>query len=161
MASDPPCPADELVWSIAAARLVLPPEVHVQAPPNLSDDLAVSLSFTPTERRVVASAQAVIRAPRSLGDLLRRRIRAANGVAQIERTSQAPASTARTRGSDLVAIVRADPRLLPRVALFLMVAVTARLAARRYLARGDFTTWLRDESSRSPSVVAGGAGDRR
>jgi FO synthase len=39
MASHPPCPEDELVWSIAAARLVLPPDVHVQAPPNLSDDL--------------------------------------------------------------------------------------------------------------------------
>ncbi len=35
-----PCPADDLVWAIAVARLVLPPEVHVQAPPNLSDDLA-------------------------------------------------------------------------------------------------------------------------
>ncbi|HEX4162897.1 MAG TPA: 7,8-didemethyl-8-hydroxy-5-deazariboflavin synthase CofG, partial [Acidimicrobiales bacterium] len=35
-----PCPADDLVWAIAAARLVLPPDVHVQAPPNLSDDLA-------------------------------------------------------------------------------------------------------------------------
>jgi FO synthase len=34
-----PCPEDDLVWAIAAARLVLPPEVHVQAPPNLSDDL--------------------------------------------------------------------------------------------------------------------------
>jgi FO synthase len=39
-----PCPADELVWAIAAARLVLPPEVHVQAPPNLSDDLAPLLA---------------------------------------------------------------------------------------------------------------------
>ena len=35
----PACPADELSWSIAVARLLLPPEVHVQAPPNLSDDL--------------------------------------------------------------------------------------------------------------------------
>ena len=34
-----PCPPDDLVWAIAAARLVLPPSVHVQAPPNLSDDL--------------------------------------------------------------------------------------------------------------------------
>ena len=39
MAAHPPCPAEELRWSIAAARLVLPPEVHVQAPPNLSDHL--------------------------------------------------------------------------------------------------------------------------
>jgi FO synthase len=36
----PPCPTDEFLWTIAAARLVLPPEIHLQAPPNLSDDLA-------------------------------------------------------------------------------------------------------------------------
>ena len=35
-----PCPTDEFLWTIAVARLVLPPEVHLQAPPNLSDDLA-------------------------------------------------------------------------------------------------------------------------
>ena len=34
-----PCPPEDLQWAIAAARLVLPPEIHVQAPPNLSDDL--------------------------------------------------------------------------------------------------------------------------
>ncbi len=34
------CPPEDLQWAIAAARLVLPPEIHVQAPPNLSDDLA-------------------------------------------------------------------------------------------------------------------------
>jgi 7,8-didemethyl-8-hydroxy-5-deazariboflavin synthase CofH subunit/7,8-didemethyl-8-hydroxy-5-deazariboflavin synthase CofG subunit len=33
-----PCPEDEYLWTVAAARLVLPPEVHVQAPPNLTDD---------------------------------------------------------------------------------------------------------------------------
>ncbi|CAN5200339.1 hypothetical protein BH24ACT1_BH24ACT1_07690 [soil metagenome] len=35
-----PCPNDELLWSVAAARLLLPAEVHLQAPPNLSDDFA-------------------------------------------------------------------------------------------------------------------------
>ena len=35
-----PCPPEDLQWAIAAARLVLPPDVHVQAPPNLSDELA-------------------------------------------------------------------------------------------------------------------------
>ncbi len=35
----PACPPSELAWTIAAARVVLPPDVHVQAPPNLSDDL--------------------------------------------------------------------------------------------------------------------------
>ena len=39
MARADACPPEDLQWAIAAARLVLPREVHVQAPPNLSDDL--------------------------------------------------------------------------------------------------------------------------
>jgi FO synthase len=38
-----PCPEDEYLWSIAVARLILPPQIHLQAPPNLSDDFAVLL----------------------------------------------------------------------------------------------------------------------
>ena len=34
----PPCPPEEELWSLAAARLLLPPEVSLQAPPNLSED---------------------------------------------------------------------------------------------------------------------------
>jgi FO synthase len=44
MAGHPACPPEELVWSIAAARLLLPSDVHVQAPPNLSDDLGPLLA---------------------------------------------------------------------------------------------------------------------
>ena len=40
MARAAPCPPADLHWAIAVARLVLPPEIHIQAPPNLSDDLA-------------------------------------------------------------------------------------------------------------------------
>ncbi len=40
----PACPPEELCWTIAAARLVLPPDVHLQAPPNLSDDLGPLLA---------------------------------------------------------------------------------------------------------------------
>ncbi len=39
LAGHPPCPPEEHRWTIAAARVVLPPDVHVQAPPNLSDEL--------------------------------------------------------------------------------------------------------------------------
>ena len=39
MHAHPPCPPEELWWTIAAARVLLPAEVHLQAPPNLSDDL--------------------------------------------------------------------------------------------------------------------------
>jgi FO synthase len=39
-----PCPADEFLWAIAAARIILPPDIHLQAPPNLSDELAPLLA---------------------------------------------------------------------------------------------------------------------
>jgi FO synthase len=38
-----PCPRDEHLWSIAAARILLPPEVHLQAPPNLTEDFSTLL----------------------------------------------------------------------------------------------------------------------
>ncbi|CAB4597458.1 unannotated protein [freshwater metagenome] len=41
-ASDP-CPSDMYLDAIALARLILPPDIHLQAPPNLSDDFGVLL----------------------------------------------------------------------------------------------------------------------
>jgi len=38
MHAEPPCPDDLYHDAIALARVILPPAVHVQAPPNLSDD---------------------------------------------------------------------------------------------------------------------------
>ena len=34
------CPGEEELWSIAVARILLPPSIHLQAPPNLTDDFA-------------------------------------------------------------------------------------------------------------------------
>ena len=38
MHGHPPCPDDEYIHAIAVARLILPSDIHLQAPPNLSDD---------------------------------------------------------------------------------------------------------------------------
>jgi FO synthase len=43
MAAAPEPPLEELLWTIAVARLVLPPEVAVQAPPNLTGDFGALL----------------------------------------------------------------------------------------------------------------------
>jgi Glycosyl transferase family 2 len=122
-------------------------------PPLIGDDLAASLLFAPHERSIVTEARVIVHTPRTFADLLRRRIRAATGTAQIERVPDAPASTARTRISDLTAIVRSEPRMAAQVAFFLSMALLARLRARRAVASGDYSTWLRDESSRCGSVA--------
>ena len=43
MHDDPPCPLDVYLEAIALARLILPADIHLQAPPNLSDDFGLLL----------------------------------------------------------------------------------------------------------------------
>ena len=117
-------------------------------PPLLADDLAASLVFGPGERVIVPGARVVVHVPRTFGDLLRRRVRAAMGVNQVEEAESAPGASARTRPGDLLDLVRAEPALAPKVALFLVVAVAARRRAGREVQRNQYSTWLRDESSR-------------
>ena len=93
----------------------------VGLPPLLADDLAASLAFTPDERLIVEEARAVVHVPRTIGDLLRRRVRAETGVTQVEQTEGAPASTARTQPSDLVSIITREPRMVPRILVFLLL----------------------------------------
>jgi hypothetical protein len=76
------------------------------------------------------------------------------GVTQIERAQGPDGSADRTRISDLTAIIRRRPGMLPRVGYFLSVGVFARLRASRARARGGYLTWLRDESSRTASATA-------
>ncbi|MFJ9545457.1 glycosyltransferase [Streptomyces erythrochromogenes] len=123
-------------------------------PPLMADDLAASLAFGPGERRVVEAARVVVRPPRTWSDLIRRKVRAATSSAEFERFQAAreacagAAPSARTGASDLRALLRADPELLPAVVVFAAAALAARRGARRAIRDQDFSTWLRDESSR-------------
>ena len=118
-------------------------------PPLLADDLVASLAFAPGERAIVPAARVVVHTPRTVRDLLRRRVRATMGVNQIAAAQGAPESTARTRPRDLLAMIRTRPLIAPQVAVFLAVAVVARRRAAREVRRREYSTWLRDESSRS------------
>ena len=118
-------------------------------PPVLADDLAASLAFTPGERMIVPGARGVVHPPRTFTDLMRRRVRAATAVAQIEQVEVARDGAARTHPTDLFAIIRSSRRMAPRVAVFVAVAMLARIRARRAVRGRDYSTWLRDESSRS------------
>jgi glycosyltransferase involved in cell wall biosynthesis len=115
----------------------------------MSDDLAFSEAFAAGERMVVPSATVSVWPPRTLGDLVRRRVRVNTGNAEVDLIDgRSPES--QTSWTDLVAVARAHPPLLICVPIFLGVAVAARIGARRRVRAGDFNTWLRDESSRRP-----------
>ena len=115
-------------------------------PGVIADDLAASLAFAADERAVVEAARVLIHPPRTWGDLLRRRTRAVTGVAQLEEAALGQAGgSARTSVRDLAAMASRDPRLVPRLALFLTVTLLARWRARR----SGAATWQRDESSRT------------
>lgn len=127
-------------------------------PPLMADDLAASLAFGPGERRVVESARVVVHPPRTWSDLIKRRIRAATSSAEVEhfqasRPAAGPESlsasgSARTSTADLRALLRERPQLLPGVVVFVVAALVARRGSREAIRNGDFSTWLRDESSR-------------
>ncbi|MGW6980202.1 glycosyltransferase [Streptomyces sp. NPDC054932] len=136
-------------------------------PPLMADDLAASQAFGPGERRVVEEARVVVHPPRTWSDLIRRRIRAATSSAEFERfqasqrdaarpaeqmSERAPegagAPSARTGTADLRALVKERPALLPGVVVFVVAALAARRGSRRAIRNQDFSTWLRDESSR-------------
>ncbi|HEX5089000.1 MAG TPA: glycosyltransferase [Nocardioides sp.] len=117
-------------------------------PRLMSDDLAISEVFEPGERRVVWTAFAEVRAPGTFRDLIRRRVRVATGNAQaVQADVRRPESS--TTLATLARLSLRKPSLAPRVPLFLLVGVVARLQSRRAVRSGDFTTWLRDESSRA------------
>ena len=115
-------------------------------PPLQADDLAASLMFEPHETALVPAARVIIHPPTTFAGLLRRRARCVTGTTQIDRTQGLDRSAGQTRVSDLTAIIRRRPGMLPRVGYFLSVALFARLRASRACARGDYLTWLRDDS---------------
>jgi hypothetical protein len=119
-----------------------------------ADDLAASLVFEPNETVLVPEARVIVHPPRTFAGLLCCRARSVTGNAQIGYVQDLDGSADRTRITDLIAVVRRRPGMLPQVGYFLSVAVFARLRASRAIARGDYLTWLRDESSRTATAAA-------
>jgi len=117
-------------------------------PRVMSDDLATSEAFSSSERRIVEGAFVVVRPPRTTADLLRRRVRVVTGNVQVTELGIRQESSVTTPSVLLRMAVR-DPRVGVRIPLFLGIGLVARWRSRRAVRTGDFTTWLRDESSRA------------
>jgi glycosyl transferase family 2 len=120
-------------------------------PPLLGDDLAASLLFEPSQRRVVPEATVVVHPPRTARALLKIRTRALVSTLQAADDSQlaSASGSARTSISDLRAIAAASPvRATPKVVWFMVLTVATKIRARRAVRTKDFRTWHRDDTSR-------------
>jgi hypothetical protein len=116
-------------------------------PGVMSDDLLMSEIFAPPERRVIPGAAVTIRLPRTLADLLRRRIRVVTGNAEMDARGLRTAA-AKTSSRRLLAMAKSSPSQLPKFVVFACIGVLAKVGASLRIRRCDFETWLRDESSR-------------
>jgi glycosyltransferase involved in cell wall biosynthesis len=116
-------------------------------PPMMSDDLAMTAEFAAHERVVIADARVVVWPPRTMRDLVGRRVRVYTGNDQFDQARGRSAELT-TSPRDLMAILRRRPALTPKVVVFIGVSVFAKFAARKAIRSGDYQTWRRDESSR-------------
>jgi hypothetical protein len=115
-------------------------------PRYISDDLAYSEAFGPSERGIAADAVVTVWPARTWRSLLKRRIRVVQGNRELG-TAGAVSDSATTSLGDLAALGRSEPRLILRIPVFLATAVIARIGERTR--RGDRSTWQRDETSRT------------
>jgi glycosyltransferase involved in cell wall biosynthesis len=115
-------------------------------PRYISDDLAYSEAFQPSERGIAEDAVVTVWPARTWRALLKRRIRVVQGNRELGRDGGVSDSASTSLG-DLVALGRTDPRLILPLSVFLATAVIARAGER--MRRGDRSTWQRDETSRA------------
>lgn len=134
----------------ARERIGLLPEV-------IADDGFVRACFAPAERFRVDNVVAVIRAPRTLRDLIRIKTRSRLGAFQLSRLHDSRTASSATphRGRVWLGILL-SPRLWPCLPVYLFVNLVGRWRARRQLNRLDTYVWERDESTRVAAVPTSG-----
>lgn len=114
-------------------------------PALTSDDLFVRNLFTVAERRTTATGFTV-HTPTSVRGLLRMRTRVHRGNRELHRSVPLDPQHG-ARGSGLAALAR-QPRLLPRLAVYLGINLVAKALGTWKDRRGD-ARWERDDSARA------------
>jgi len=128
-----------LVTAAGRERLAALPDV-------IADDLVRSEAFTEGDRGIASSVEVRVEASRTLRGLARRRVRVVRGNTEADELGLR-STESRTSLRTLVGLGVDEPRLLPKLPVFLGVAVWSRIAARLAARRHD-QLWERDESTR-------------
>lgn len=124
------------------ARIAARPEL-------IGDDVYLHSRFAPGERRIVAGSRSVVRGPRTMADLVRRRTRAAQANTQLGGLSGGATISTNSSARTVARLAVREPRLWASVPVFVGVTAYARVHAKRLRRSGKADVWLRDESSRT------------
>lgn len=116
-------------------------------PHYIADDAAFSEAFSPGERAIAPDSVVSVWPARTWKSLLARRVRAIQGMRELRAAGRSTAQS-QTSVRDLAALLRREPQIAPRIAVFVWATLRARADDRRVRSRGD-VRWMRDESSRS------------
>jgi len=131
-------------------------------PEIIADDGFVRACFTPAERCRVDDVVAVIRAPRTLRDLIRIKTRSRLGSYQLSGLHDSRiASRPQTRRGRIWLGLLLSPQLWPCFPVYLIVNLAGRLRAKRQLNRLETYVWERDESTRVAAAATSGKRQRQ
>jgi glycosyltransferase involved in cell wall biosynthesis len=125
-------------------------------PDVLGDDLWVSALFERHERRSVRDVTFMIRPPRTVRQLVRRRARIILGIDEV-RAALPPGRTVHRQQGAALDLLRRQPRLAPQVAVYLSLSVVAEIGARRRRRRGDRRWDGQERAPLSPTTREGDA----
>lgn len=127
-----------------------------QLPDIIADDGYVRASFAPSERVRVDDVAALVRAPRTLRDLVKIKSRSRLGYFQLRHRcgGSLPGQNERPQHAGAWTSLLAKPSLWPCIPPYLYVNLIARRRARRQLESLASYVWERDESARHGAVRA-------
>lgn len=118
-------------------------------PEMMADDLGIHHAFAADEGAVVTTANVVVRPPRTLADLLRRRARVVEGAREVQARLGVGPGRSGTSPADVLALARTRHDMWPGLAIFVVVTVAARTRATVAIRCGRAGVWHRDNSSRT------------
>jgi glycosyltransferase involved in cell wall biosynthesis len=121
-------------------------------PEIIADDGYVRALFKSNERTVVEDCEVTVRAPLTLTDLIKIKTRSRLGVYQLhQRFPELVNNEEKPYGSALKVLLP-KVNLWPKLAVYVVVSLLARLRAKKQLVNIENVTWERDESRRTGQV---------
>jgi len=116
--------------------------------PNIiADDGYVRCLFNESERGIARGYHSIVNAPKTVSGLIRIKTRSRLGRYQLKATFPELLKNEEKNYAGAIRKVALDPKLSPKLLLYLLVNLTTRARA-RWQAKRNLSGWERDESSR-------------